>query len=83
VSRPFKGRDIQPEVLPTTNARSSSSLHDLKPTLALDPVRDDEDAALDLLTRTSELAAIAHVKKIAELAGAGRVHRLNEYTGFG
>jgi hypothetical protein len=62
---------------------ASSSLHDLKPTLALEPVRDDEDAALDLLTRTSAPAAIAHVKKIAELTGAGRVHRLNEYAGFG
>ena len=38
---------------------------------ALQPVRDDEDTALDLLTQTTgALAAIAHVKKIAALTGA-------------
>ena len=36
----------------------------------LQPVRDDEDTALDLLTQTTgALAAIAHVKKIAALTG--------------
>jgi hypothetical protein len=41
---------------------------------ALEPVRDDEDVTLDLLTQTTgALAAIAHVKKIAELTGAARV----------
>jgi Radical SAM superfamily len=41
---------------------------------ALEPVRDDEDVTLDLLTQTTgALAAIAHVKKIAELTGAARL----------
>src|SRR5271165_1786818 len=51
---------------------------------ALEPVGEDDDQALDLLTQTTgALAAIAHVKKIAELTGAGRVHRLNEYAEHG
>jgi hypothetical protein len=51
---------------------------------ALEPVGEDDDHALDLLTQTTgALAAIAHVKKIAELTGAGRVHRLNEYAEHG
>ena len=46
---------------------------------ALEPVHNDEDETLGLLTQTTgALAAIAHVKKIAELTGAGRVHRVNE-----
>jgi hypothetical protein len=50
---------------------------------ALEPVRDDEDETLGLLTQTTgALAAIAHAKKIAELTGTGRVHRLNEYAEF-
>ena len=41
---------------------------------ALEPVRDDEDETLDLLTKTTGgRAAVAHVKKIAELTGASRV----------
>jgi hypothetical protein len=41
---------------------------------ALEPVGDDEDVTLDLLTQTTgALAAIAHVKKIAALTSAGRV----------
>ena len=41
---------------------------------ALDPVRDSEEATLDLLTQTTGArAAIAHVRKIAELTGARRV----------
>src|SRR5260370_30893244 len=41
---------------------------------ALDPVRDDEEETLDLLTQTTgALAAIAHVKKIAELTSGGGV----------
>jgi Radical SAM superfamily len=51
---------------------------------ALEPVRDDDDASLDLLTRTTgALAAVAHEKKIAELTGNGRVRRLNEYAEHG
>jgi hypothetical protein len=43
---------------------------------ALEPVGDDEDVTLDLLTQTTgALAAIAHVKKVAELTGAGRPPR--------
>jgi radical SAM superfamily enzyme YgiQ (UPF0313 family) len=38
---------------------------------ALEPVRDDDDRALDLLTQTTGArAAVAHVKKIAELTSA-------------
>jgi len=38
---------------------------------ALEPVHDDDDRALDLLTQTTGArAAVAHVKKIAELTGA-------------
>jgi hypothetical protein len=41
---------------------------------ALEPVRDDEEETLDLLTQTTgALAAIAHVKKIAELTSGGGV----------
>jgi radical SAM superfamily enzyme YgiQ (UPF0313 family) len=41
---------------------------------ALEPVRDDEEVTLDLLTQTTgALAAIAHVKKIAELTSGGGV----------
>jgi len=48
---------------------------------ALEPVHNDENETLGLLTQTTgALAAIAHVKKIAELTGAGRVYRLNEYA---
>jgi hypothetical protein len=51
---------------------------------ALEPVGEDDDQALDLLTQTTgALGAIAHVKKIAELTGAGRVHRVNEYAEHG
>jgi hypothetical protein len=40
---------------------------------ALTPVRDDDDAILDLLTKTTGArAAVAHVKKVAELTGRGR-----------
>jgi hypothetical protein len=40
---------------------------------ALEPVGDDDDIALDLLTQTTgALAAIAHVKKIAELTAGAR-----------
>jgi len=40
---------------------------------ALMPVRDDEEATLDLLTKTTgAAAAIAHARKVAGLAGAGR-----------
>jgi radical SAM family protein len=39
---------------------------------ALAPVCDDDDATLDLLTKTTgSRAAVAHVKKVAELTGAG------------
>jgi len=42
---------------------------------ALEPVRDDEDVTLQLLTQTSGArAAVAHIKKIAELTGAGQDH---------
>ncbi len=38
---------------------------------ALMPVRDDDDAALDLLTKTTGgRAAVSHVRKVAELTGA-------------
>ena len=51
---------------------------------ALEPVHNDENETLGLLTQTTgALAAIAHVKKIAELTGASRVHRLNECAGPG
>ena len=51
---------------------------------ALEPVRDDNDASLDLLTRTTgALAAVAHEKKIAELTGNARLHRLDEYAEHG
>jgi len=50
---------------------------------ALEPVHNDENETLGLLTQTTgALAAIAHVKKIAELTGAGGVHQLNEYAEF-
>jgi hypothetical protein len=43
--------------------------------LALTPVGDDDDATLDLLTKTAGAsAAIAHGRKVAELTKAGRVH---------
>jgi hypothetical protein len=46
---------------------------------ALEPVRDDNDASLDLLTQTTgALAAVAHEKKIAELTGNGPAHRPND-----
>jgi hypothetical protein len=42
---------------------------------ALAPVGDDNDATLDLLTKTAGAsAAIAHIRKVAELT---RVSRLN------
>jgi hypothetical protein len=42
---------------------------------ALTPVGDDDDATLDLLTKTTGAsAAIAHVRKVAELTRASRVH---------
>ncbi len=41
---------------------------------ALTPVGDDEDATLDLLTKTTGgRAAVAHGKKVAELTGVSRV----------
>jgi radical SAM superfamily enzyme YgiQ (UPF0313 family) len=40
---------------------------------ALTPVNDEEDAGLDLLTKTTgAAAAVAHIKKVAALTGAGR-----------
>ena len=40
---------------------------------ALTPVNDEEDASLDLLTKTTgAAAAVAHIKKVAALTGAGR-----------
>jgi hypothetical protein len=43
---------------------------------ALAPVCDDDDATLDLLTKTTgSRAAVAHVKKVAELTGAGLAPR--------
>jgi hypothetical protein len=42
---------------------------------ALTPVDDDNDATLDLLTKTAGAsAAIAHIKKVAELTGASRLN---------
>ena len=42
---------------------------------ALTPVGDDDDATLDLLTKTAGAsAAIAHGRKVAELTKAARVH---------
>jgi hypothetical protein len=41
--------------------------------LALTPVSDDEDMALDLFTKTAGArAAVAHVKRVAELTSGGR-----------
>ena len=41
--------------------------------LALTPVRDDDDMALDLLTKTTGArAAVAHINKVNELTGAIR-----------
>ena len=41
---------------------------------ALSPVGEDDDATLDLLTKTTgSRAAVAHVKKVAQLTGIGRV----------
>ena len=40
---------------------------------ALTPVGDDEDATLDLLTKTTGRAGTAHGKKVAELTGVSRV----------
>jgi hypothetical protein len=38
---------------------------------ALTPVGDDDDAALDLLTKTTgSAAALAHIRKVAHLTGA-------------
>src|SRR5260370_1540740 len=40
---------------------------------ALAPVGDDDDATLDLLTKTAGAStAIAHIRKVAELTGASR-----------
>ena len=51
---------------------------------ALEPVHDDDDASLDLLTQTTgALAAVAHQKKIAELTGHGGAHRLHENAEHG
>jgi hypothetical protein len=51
---------------------------------ALEPVQDDDDVSLDLLTQTTgALAAVAHQKKIAELTGHGAAHRLHEYAEHG
>jgi hypothetical protein len=51
---------------------------------ALEPIRDDEDETLDLLTQTTgAAAAIAHARKIAELTDGDRVHRLNEAAELG
>jgi hypothetical protein len=42
---------------------------------ALAPVGDDNDATLDLLTKTTGAsAAIAHIKKVAELTRASRLN---------
>jgi hypothetical protein len=42
---------------------------------ALTPVGEDDDATLDLLTKTAGAsAAIAHGRKVAELTKASRVH---------
>ena len=42
---------------------------------ALTPVGDDDDATLDLLTKTTGSgAALAHIRKVAALTGAVRVH---------
>jgi hypothetical protein len=42
---------------------------------ALTPVDDDNDATLDLLTKTAGAsAAIAHIRKVAELTGASRLN---------
>jgi hypothetical protein len=41
---------------------------------SLMPVADDDDATLDLLTKTTgAIAAVAHIKKVAGLTGAVRV----------
>ena len=52
---------------------------------ALTPVRDDEDTALDLLTKTTGArAAVAHVKKVAELTGASPgVHEVDQPAELG
>ncbi|HEY2186079.1 MAG TPA: radical SAM protein, partial [Xanthobacteraceae bacterium] len=48
---------------------------------ALEPVGDDDDASLDLLTQTTgAVAAVAHEKKIAELTGSSRAHRPKEFA---
>src|SRR5262249_35683529 len=40
---------------------------------ALTPVDSDDDATLDLLTKTTgATTAVAHIKKVATLTGAGR-----------
>ena len=42
---------------------------------ALTPVGDDNDATLDLLTKTTGAsAAVAHIRKVAELTAANPVH---------
>ena len=42
---------------------------------ALEPVDDEDESSLDLLTQTTgALAAVAHERKIAELTGASRSH---------
>jgi hypothetical protein len=42
---------------------------------ALAPVGDDDDATLDLLTKTAGAsAAVAHIRKVAELTRASRVN---------
>ena len=42
--------------------------------LALTPASDDDDAKLDLMTKTSGAsAAVAHIKKVAELTSASRL----------
>jgi hypothetical protein len=42
---------------------------------ALAPVGDDNDATLDLMTKTTGAgAAIAHIRKVAELTGASLVN---------
>ena len=43
---------------------------------SLTPVADDEDATLDLLTKTTgAVAAVAHMRKVAQLTGTVRQRR--------
>jgi hypothetical protein len=66
--RTSASRDEQPISRPDCLAAHARAYMDR----ALAPVDDDDDATLDLLTKTAGAStAIAHIRKVAELTRAG------------